>query len=655
MSGTTNPILDVEDLLGPDQLGDAETTQLNQALNDLADGLDEADEPVDDLVAALEEAAENLGIAFDQLREDLAAAADVAEEAVQDVLDDIEDALSDVDGGNGGDGSGDGNGDGTAPESVFALLLPSNNSGALGFAAVTLDGNTLDVRFVADNVTPGEPHPLHIHGFTDGGTERLAVAGDDADGDGFVETAEGAAAAFGPIIASLTASGDVDPALGASADFEVADEDGRIVFSRTYTLDPNDAEDQGVLTALQDQLDGRVIKLHGLEVAEGAGEGTPGEVNGDGGYADLLPVAAGQLLSLPEEVLAPFAEDPQTLLDGITAFLDAIAPFTLKADGSGAIAPDPFLADDTNGGGDGTDGDGTDGDGTGGDGTDGDGTDGDVTDGDGTDGDVTDGDGTNGDGTDGDDTNGNGVLPADVNGDNGTDGNGTDGQADGVQRFASLILPSNNSGVFGAASISFDEAAGTVAIDLDLAGLEPGEAHAMHIHGFTDDSASLLPNISLDADLDGFVEASEGASVIGQVLLGLTGDGSITDASLIGAWPEADENGFLSLQQTYSFDLDDAAEAALFGELQDRMEGRQIQVHGLTVDAAQGEGTRGEVAGEAGYQPLLAVAHGAILSTESEGGAFAAEFGALLQAALDAQAAGDVTPVTPPVQDALIA
>jgi hypothetical protein len=86
------------------------------------------------------------------------------------------------------------------------------------------------------------------------------------------------------------------------------------------------------------------------------------------------------------------------------------------------------------------------------------------------------------------------------------------------------------------------------------------------------------------------------------------------------------------------------------------MEGRQIQVHGLSVDAAQGVGTRGEVAGEAGYQPLLAVAHGAILSTDSEGGAFAAEFGALLHAARDAQAAeGATPPVTPTVQDALIA
>jgi hypothetical protein len=648
MSGSsTNPILDVEDLLGPNQLGDTEMERLNQALNDLAEGLDDADAPVDDLVAALEQAAEDVGLAFDQLREDLAAAADEAEDAVQEVLDTIEDALSEAgiidgggdgngDGNGNGDGDGNGNGGGAVPQSAFALLLPANNSGALGFAAVRLDGNTLDVRFVANNVTLGEPHPLHIHGFTDDGTERLAVASDDADGDGFVETAEGAAAAFGPIIASLTASGDVDPALGGSGDFDVAEEDGRIVFSRSYTLDPNDAEDQDVLTALQDQLEGRVIKLHGLEVAEGAGEGTPGEVNGEGGYADLLPVAAGQLLSLPDEVVAQFADDPEALLDGITAFLDAIAPFTLNTDGSGAIAPDPFLADDANG-----------------DVTNGDGTNGDVTNGDGTNGDVTNGDGTNGN-----IANGDGVLPVAVNGDNGTDsnGNGTDGQGDGARSFATLILPANNSGVFGAASITFDEAAGTVAIDLDLAGLEPGEAHAMHIHGFTDDSASLLPNISLDADLDGFVEASEGASVIGQVLLGLTGDGSITDASLIGDWPEADENGFLSLEQTYSFDLDDAAEAALFGELQDRMEGRLIQVHGLSVDAAQGEGTRGEVAGEAGYQPLLAVAHGAILSTDTEGGAFAAEFGALLQAALDAQAAeAGTAPVTPPLQDALIA
>ena len=163
--------------------------------------------------------------------------------------------------------------------------------------------------------------------------------------------------------------------------------------------------------------------------------------------------------------MAQFADDPEALLDGITAFLDAIAPFTLNTDGSGAIAPDPFLADDANG---------------------------------------ADANGDDANGDDGTDDNGTDENGTDDNGTDGTDG--TDGQADGVQSFATLILPSNNSGVFGAASITFDEAAGTVAIDLDLAGLEPGEAHAMHIHGFTDDRASLLPNITLDADLDGFVD-----------------------------------------------------------------------------------------------------------------------------------------------------
>jgi hypothetical protein len=57
MSGSsTTPILDVEDLLGRNQLGDTETDRLNQALNDLVQGLDEVDEPVDDLIAALEQA-----------------------------------------------------------------------------------------------------------------------------------------------------------------------------------------------------------------------------------------------------------------------------------------------------------------------------------------------------------------------------------------------------------------------------------------------------------------------------------------------------------------------------------------------------------------------------------------------------------------------
>jgi len=653
MSGT-NPSIDVQRLFGTDLFGDREAQRVNEALNDLVRDLDRADAPLDDLVAAFREAAEEAGVDLAEMERRLRDAAEEAGEAGEGLIEDIEDALDEAreddggsaddgaddgdddngaaaggddngaaagdddngagqDGDDGGNGNGDagGEGGGVAAQTVFALVLPANNSGALGFAAARLEGRTLEVQFIADNVTPGQPHPLHIHGFPDDRAERLAVAADDADGDGFVETAEGAAAAFGPIIASLTASGEVDPALGASDDFEVADADGRIVFTRRYKLDPNEADDEDVLAALQSRLEGRVIKLHGLDVPEGAGEGTPGEVNGEGGYAKLLPVAAGQFLSLAGVLPEAVAARPEALLEGLTALLDSLAPFTLKADGSGAIAPDPFAP----------------------------------------------GDGTNG--------NGAGALPggavqaapeAAVTGapENGTPENGADGTQDGSETFVAIILPANNSGVFGAARITFDEAAGTVAVEMDLAGLEPGQEHAAHLHGFADDRASLVPNGTLDADLDGFVEASEAAGIIGPVLLGLTTDGGISDATLTGDFPVADANGIARLRQDYAFDLDDPAEAALFAELQDRMEGRQLQVHGLTLDAAQGEGTRGEVSGEAGFQPLVAVAHGAVLATDDAGGQFAATLAALLQETIVAQTAEDAPTAARP-EETLIA
>lgn len=612
MSGT-EPLFSLDRVLD-EILGDEETARLNNLLTDLSEALDRAGARLEEVVGDLADAAQEAGLEVEELLEEARAAA-------RDIRDRDKD---DDDGGNGHGDSGDGDGAAAAGQTVFAILLPENNSGALGFAAATLSGNTLDVQAVVDNVAPGVAHPLHIHGFADGRTERPATIADDADGDGHVETAEGAAA-IGPVLASLTASGQVDPTLGGSADFPVASAAGRVVLTQSYQLDPGEADDAAILAALQERLAGRFIQMHGAEIPEGAGEGTTGEVNGTGGYAAILPVAAGRFLTLPADVAQGFAADPAALLEGITAFLGALAPFTLKADGSGPIAPDPFLGAD----------DGPDENGEPGDGDDASGPPGD--DGaDGADGHDAGGADRYDDGVD-DDA---GEDGDDANGDDGADGDGDgDGAAgDGAaERFVSLLLPSNHSAVFGAAMIEFDGMAGTVAVDLDLRGLEPGMEHAIHIHGFADDRASLLPNLTLDADLDGFVEEAEAASVIGPVRRGLTADGSISDAALAAQYPVADANGFLSLEQTYSFDLDDPAEAAIFAELQDRMEGRQLQVHGLALPADQGEGTRGEVEGEAGYQPLLAVANGAILSADDAGGAFGATLGALVQASIEAQ------------------
>jgi hypothetical protein len=683
MSGS-NPLFRVDDVFGDDLFGDSETAELNEILTDAGDALDDADEEVDDIATDVEAAADDadegvddltddVDTAFadgiddldqqlddadeqvDDIAQDVADAADDADEGFEDAVQDVEDAVDDAGnddgagtgggtavggtgtaaggtagggtaaggaagggaagggtaGGGAAGGGTDTGGGGTvtppaepAPQVAAAIVLPANNSGVLGFAFATLDGNVLDVRVIASNTTPGQVHPLHLHGFTDGRTERLPTAKDDLDGDGVGETPEGEGAAFGPVIAGLTTTGEAQQFLEVSPDFPVADANGQIVFSQRYVLDQAEADDAAILDLLQDRLGGRVIELHGVNVPAGLGAGTPNEANGTAGYNPQVPVAAGQLLALPAigEVTAALgtAEVQQALATEITAFLTALAPYTLKADGTGPVAADPFFAPAAPATAF---------------------TTGTTT--------VSQANTAAVSGTGANVTQSNtavvGTTPA----------QGNDGSDDGVETYTALLLPTNNSGVFGAASITFEEAAGRITVDLDMAGLEANLKHATHIHGFTDDRASIIPNLQVDADRDGFLEAPEASPYIGPVLFGVTEDGSISDAALTANYEEADENGRVSVTQTYQFDLSNADQQAIFKELADRMEGRVLQVHGLTVPETNGEGTRGEVDGTAGYKPLLAVANGVILDTDAPGGAFAQALGAAVQAGLD--------------------
>jgi hypothetical protein len=185
--------------------------------------------------------------------------------------------------------------------------------------------------------------------------------------------------------------------------------------------------------------------------------------------------------------------------------------------------------------------------------------------------------------------------------------------APAADTFTSLLLPANNSGVLGAARAVFDEVAGTVTVDFRATGLTPGQEHALHIHGFSDDRPSLIPNAVLDADRDGFVEDLEGEGVVGPVILALTADGTISDATAVGNFPVADASGALTLNATYQFNLSDPGELARYTDLRDRFTGRELQIHGLDVSAGAGAGTPNEVDGTAGYKAVLPVADGILL------------------------------------------
>jgi hypothetical protein len=533
MSGTTNRLFDLRDLIGDDILGDQQTRDLNRTLDDLGDVLDDADDRLDNLATDVE-------IAADDVVATAAAALDDADAQLEDLVDSLV---------AGGDAIGSGapelvaavtnavsavqDAPGRAAallgdESVLAWVTPTNNSGGQALARLALDGGTLSVTIEGSGFTPGQAHAISLAGFADGRISETPTLAQDADANGLLDAVE---------VASVT--GPVLLALGAP----VADAEGNISFSTTV------APDAAALEALQTRLDGRHIGIEGIDA--------PGPATG---FQATTPAAGGRTLDVPGELGAVLdvltALSPGLAGDAFRALLDAQAPYTLSPDGTDAIAPEPTGAADTD-----------------------------------------------------------------------------------VAEYVALIQPSNNSGVLGAARLTIDEGAGTVEVQLELGGLTPGAEHPIHVHGFSTGQPSLVPNAQLDIDTDGFLEGGEVAGVLGFILFGVTADGSISDANLTANFPVADAEGRISLDRTYSFDLSDPAEATIFAELQDRLTGRQLEVHGATLLDGQGEGTAGEAAGQGGYSIGLPVATGAVLPVSGIAGALAAGVGYVVQSELTGEEA----------------
>lgn len=201
-----------------------------------------------------------------------------------------------------------------APIEYTAALGSLNGSGVTGQADLSLDNNQLTVQIDAQGLVPGQPHPQHIHGRFDASGEPMDSVSPtiavDADGDGFIEVAEGATT-YGPILLPLTS-----PPGGAVADFPTA-EDGNLEFLQVYNLN-DEAIFNGDFSA--DDLFAlglREIVLHGMNIAEGVGEGTPNEVNGEGGYNPLVPIASGEIR---EVVQVPEPGSLALLAGGLVAF-----------------------------------------------------------------------------------------------------------------------------------------------------------------------------------------------------------------------------------------------------------------------------------------------------------------------------------------------
>jgi len=103
--------------------------------------------------------------------------------------------------------------DGSATGNLSPVV--SNGSTGSGMAMATVTGDMLEFTLAADGLADG-PHAAHIH-FGEDARHECPAAGDDADGDDRLSTTEGGPA-YGPIVVSLTRSGDTSPSSGLAVD-----------------------------------------------------------------------------------------------------------------------------------------------------------------------------------------------------------------------------------------------------------------------------------------------------------------------------------------------------------------------------------------------------------------------------------------------------
>jgi Ca2+-binding RTX toxin-like protein len=137
-------------------------------------------------------------------------------------------------------------------------------------------------------------------------------------------------------------------------------------------------------------------------------------------------------------------------------------------------------------------------------------------------------------------------------------------------------------------------------------GVEAGQTHVQHIHGFEDGRDAKVPTLAQDDDRDGFIELAEGLDTYGPVLLNLTS----TPGGGLEGFPTPAGDSFLFSQ---SYDLSDPKNGELAKLLDDvSLARREIVLHGGSVREGHGQGTGGEVDGTAGYKLVLPIASGEI-------------------------------------------
>ncbi|MEU4163450.1 hypothetical protein [Actinoplanes sp. NPDC026670] len=107
--------------------------------------------------------------------------------------------------------------------------------------------------------------------------------------------------------------------------------------------------------------------------------------------------------------------------------------------------------------------------------------------------------------------------------------------------------PLNHSGAAGTATLTA-MSDGDLKVSIRSTGLVPNSPHAQHLHGSTDGMDFHCPDMSADADGNGYVSTEEGMPDYGNIFISLTTKGDTTPKSglAIDRMPTADAKGNLS-------------------------------------------------------------------------------------------------------------
>ena len=183
--------------------------------------------------------------------------------------------------------------------SLSAQLSPLNGSGTSGTATAVVRNQLIrDITVDVHGATPDAPHAQHIHYGDDARNECPTVAMDDVDDDGLVSTIEGVPA-YGPIVVSLTTTGDTSPASGLAVTRFPVSMHGSYHYSRS-NIEFTDVAGTGYTGGggTAKQIADAIRDGEGVVVVHGA------DLNGNGTYDG---VASTLDPSLPREATIPAA------------------------------------------------------------------------------------------------------------------------------------------------------------------------------------------------------------------------------------------------------------------------------------------------------------------------------------------------------------